>query len=169
MTKTNNGEGAISPVEPHQKLLAVPGTTDDVDVKPPIGRWKERTNLLLGRMATCKDRVGPIGPYMRAAQDLLPAMVQEVVEAAGSCGPIAQLHLCSSAKLAGIAHFLLDTADAITAEGKRDLTLASRLADASRLNSLDALKTAVAISRMAPRSTEDPLAAYLVAPSEPEK
>jgi hypothetical protein len=98
---------------------------------------------------------------MRAAQELLPAMIQEVVESAGSCGPIAQLHLCSSAKLAGIAHFLIDTADATTPEGKRDLQLASRLADASRLNSLDALKTAVAISRMKPVSQEDPLAAYL--------
>lgn len=163
------------PVRPPKvpKLTDLVGTTEGGPgvLATPSAKWNGRASRLLGKVFTREARE-VLQPYLREAQELLPAMMEQVCAAAGGeCGPIEALVLSTAVRQAAIARFFMDKAagmeDPVSREALKVFETGSRLADCSRMNSLAAYDLAVRVSRHKPAAVGDPLAAFDV-PAEPE-
>ncbi len=134
----------------------------------PTPRWARKASRLLGKFRY--DGQGDVlAPFLRDAEALLPAMVEQVCRASGGeCGPIERMALSTSALQAGIGtFFMLEGAKHPDPTSREALTLfktGSAFADCSRQNSLAAYDLAVRVARNKPITPHDPLAAFDVTP-----
>lgn len=100
---------------------------------------------------------------------MLAVMMEQVCGAAGGqCGPIEALVLATSVRQAAYSRYWMDAVagmeDPTSPAALKLLETASRIADASRQNSLAAYDLAVRVARNKPVTPGDPLAAYMDAP-----
>lgn len=103
-------------------------------------------------------------PYLRDAEELLTAMLEQVAHVSGGeCGPIESNALATAAWQTAYSRYWMVKA-AAAPDDTRLVETASRLADAARQNSLAAYELAVRIARTRPRSSVDPLDAFDVTP-----
>jgi hypothetical protein len=111
-----------------------------------------------------------LDPYLRDGERLLEALVGEVAQTAGECGPgaVSAMHSAAAQKSLAMFFFGLATQEANPKDSVQFARLAADLMDRSRANQCAALDLAVRIARSKPIEPGDPLAAYTVPADDDE-